>query len=201
MNVAAKLTIDNRSTFNIGQSTLHAHSVIDVRGTHNIVEIGDNVQGRILISIMGANSKVIIKDNVKIMGTLDIVIRRGQGNVVIGQDSTFQGLVRLYNHEPSRIEIGADCMFAGDILATTSDMHAIFDADDVRINPAEPIIIGDHVWVAVAAKLLKGVTIGSGSIVGMSALVTRGTYPDQCMLVGVPAKVVRENVHWTRAIP
>jgi len=201
MNSSYKTIIDNKNIFKIGKSPLKANSSIEVHGFNNTVEIGDNVKGTILINIIGNDSKVLIEDDVNIMGSLNIVARRGKSTVVIGKGSSFMGLVRLFNHEPSSIKIGADCMFAGDILMTTSDMHPIYDADNIRINPPSPIAIGEHVWVGVGVKLLKGVSIGSGSIVGMASLVTKGTYPEKCIIVGSPAKIVKENVRWDRNFP
>lgn len=197
----SKILIDSQSTFTIGQSILNDTSAIEVKGIGNSVSMGDNVKGRLVINILGNNSDVIIENNVQIFSTLEIVIRRGNSRVIVGADSTFQGLVRLYNHEPSSIIIGSDCMFAGDIMVSSSDMHAIFDINDVRINPAEAVFIGDHVWVGASVRILKGVTIGNGSIIGMSSLVTKGIYPEQCIMAGNPARMVRTGIRWTRNLP
>lgn len=61
-----------------------------------------------------------------------------------------------------------------------------------------PITLGNHVWVGQGARILKGANIGSGSVVGMSAIVTRGDYPEAAVIVGNPAKVVRTNIRWER---
>lgn len=54
--------------------------------------------------------------------------------------------------------------------------------------------IGDHVIVGMNASILDGAKIGSGSIVGANALVREGmVVPDGSLVVGVPAKVVREG--------
>lgn len=54
--------------------------------------------------------------------------------------------------------------------------------------------IGNHVIVGMNASILDGAKIGSGSIVGANALVREGmVVPDGCLVVGVPAKVVREG--------
>lgn len=201
MNYLFKTSIDTESALKIKHPALNKDSVINVLGKNNVVDIGNNVKGRLLINITGNNSKVIIENDVNIIGILDIFIRRGNSTVVIGTGSTFQGHVRLFNHEPSSITMGADCMFSGEIMATTSDMHAIFDANNERINPAAPIILGEHVWVGAATKILKGVTIGNGSIIGMSSVVTKGIYPEKCIIAGNPCKIVRKNIHWTRTIP
>ncbi len=55
----------------------------------------------------------------------------------------------------------------------------------------DPIRIGEDVWIGAGATILKGATIGNGCIVGAGAVVTKGNYPDYSILVGNPARVVR----------
>lgn len=43
--------------------------------------------------------------------------------------------------------------------------------------------------------ILPGVRIGDGAIVAAGAVVTKDV-PAKCMVAGVPAKVVKENVEW-----
>ena len=57
------------------------------------------------------------------------------------------------------------------------------------------ITIGNKVWIATNAMVLPGVTIGDGAIIAAGAVVTHDV-PPQCMVAGVPAKVVKENVEW-----
>ena len=123
---------------------------------------------------------------------------RGAGGVIrIGPGTTFNQ-VGLSMHEAGRIDIGADCMFSTDIHMDPSDMHPIYDrATAERLNPPQDIEIGDHVWLGTRVIVLKGARIGSGTIVGAGSIVS-GTLPGDVLAVGSPAKVVRENVVWTR---
>ena len=53
--------------------------------------------------------------------------------------------------------------------------------------------IGNRTMVGMGAILLNGCKIGKNSIVGAGALVTEGKeFPDGVLLLGSPAKVVRE---------
>ncbi len=53
--------------------------------------------------------------------------------------------------------------------------------------------IGDNTLVGIGAVVLNGARIGRNSIVGAGALVTEGKeFPDGVLIVGSPAKVVRE---------
>ncbi len=49
------------------------------------------------------------------------------------------------------------------------------------------ITIGNDVWLGTGARILDGVTIGSRSVVGAGAVVTR-SIPPSCVATGVPAR-------------
>ena len=57
------------------------------------------------------------------------------------------------------------------------------------------IKIGNHVWIGANVTILKGVSIGDGSIVAAGSVVTK-SIPEACLAAGVPAKVIKENVQW-----
>jgi carbonic anhydrase/acetyltransferase-like protein (isoleucine patch superfamily) len=53
--------------------------------------------------------------------------------------------------------------------------------------------VGDGSLIGIGAVVLNGARIGKGCIVGAGALVTEGkAFPDGSMIIGSPAKVVRE---------
>ena len=53
--------------------------------------------------------------------------------------------------------------------------------------------IGDGSLIGIGAVVLNGAKIGKGSIVGAGSLVTEGKeFPDGAMIIGSPAKAVRE---------
>lgn len=52
-----------------------------------------------------------------------------------------------------------------------------------------------HGWIASNAMICKGVTIGDGAVVAAGAVV-RNDVPPHCLVGGVPAKVLKENVEW-----
>lgn len=53
--------------------------------------------------------------------------------------------------------------------------------------------IGDNVFLGLGSKVFGGITIGSNVIVAPNAVVTKDV-PDNCVVAGVPAKVIKENV-------
>lgn len=58
------------------------------------------------------------------------------------------------------------------------------------ITVTKPVKIGDDVWIGANAVILPGVSIGSGSIVGAGAVVSRDV-PAETVVVGVPARAIR----------
>lgn len=82
-----------------------------------------------------------------------------------------------------------------------SVLHADFGkplviGDDVTIGHKVMLhgcAIGDGSLIGIGAVVLNGAKIGRGCIVGAGALVTEGKeFPDGSMILGSPAKVVRE---------
>lgn len=57
-----------------------------------------------------------------------------------------------------------------------------------------PVVIEDNVWIGQYATILKGVTIGKGSIVATKAVVTKNV-PPYTIVAGNPAKVVKKIDH------
>ena len=55
---------------------------------------------------------------------------------------------------------------------------------------AEPVVIGNNVWIGGSVTILPGVTIGNNVTVGAGAVVTRDV-PDNVVVAGNPAKVIR----------
>jgi len=60
-----------------------------------------------------------------------------------------------------------------------------------KYSESAPITIGENTWIGRDTRILKGVTIGTGSIVAMGSVVTHDV-PDYCIVAGNPAKVVKK---------
>ena len=54
-------------------------------------------------------------------------------------------------------------------------------------------IIGDNVEISAGARIIGPVKIGNNVIVGANAVVVKDV-PDNCIVAGVPAKIIKENV-------
>jgi maltose O-acetyltransferase len=71
-----------------------------------------------------------------------------------------------------------------------------FDGDSWRWShsASKPVVIEDNVWIGEYAAILKGVTVGKGSIVAAHAVVTKDV-PPYSIVAGNPAVVVKGLEH------
>jgi len=91
-----------------------------------------------------------------------------------------------------QVTIGKDCAIADYTVIMDTDFHRILLP---YYQMTKPIKIGNHVWIGDGAKIFKGVNIGDGAIVGGGSVVTKDI-PQNCLAVGNPAKVIKENIEW-----
>jgi acetyltransferase-like isoleucine patch superfamily enzyme len=99
---------------------------------------------------------------------------------------------------PCCLMVGDDAMISWDVWCRNSDSHGIIDIASMRIiNPARDLILGAHIWIGQGVRIARGVAIGTGSIIGLGAVVA-GDIPSRVAAAGVPARVVREGVTWSR---
>jgi acetyltransferase-like isoleucine patch superfamily enzyme len=98
------------------------------------------------------------------------------------------------------IIIKEDVLTGWDISIRDADGHTITQNGIPKLSQKE-VIIGKHVWICSYAHILKGVTIGDGSVVGYRATVTKPLPENNCLIVGFPAKVVQNNVEWGKFRP
>ncbi|MGE0084887.1 MAG: DapH/DapD/GlmU-related protein [Desulfococcaceae bacterium] len=87
------------------------------------------------------------------------------------------------------VSIGDNCMIASGAYITDSDWHGIYNR--VSMGTAEPVRIGENVWIGDQAIVCKGVTIGNNSIIGAGSVVTKSVPPDS-VAAGNPARVVKQ---------
>ncbi len=90
-----------------------------------------------------------------------------------------------------RVEIGAKTMLGPAVQIYTA-VHPLDPVERATgVETAEAITIGHNVWIAGAAVLCPGVSIGDNAVVGAGAVVTKDV-PANSLAVGNPAKVVKQ---------
>lgn len=92
----------------------------------------------------------------------------------------------------SSIRIGNGCVISERVVIRDSDNHKVLESDNTS---TAPITVEDHVWISMNSLILKGVTIGEGAIVATGSVVVKDV-PPHTMVGGVPARVLKTDVHW-----
>lgn len=94
------------------------------------------------------------------------------------------------------ITIG-DNLLTGRYVYISDNAHGEAVASQLAIPPSQrplyvkgPVVIGNNVWIGESARILSGVTIGDGAIIGANAVVTHDV-PNGAVVGGVPAKVIK----------
>ncbi|TEY01987.1 hypothetical protein [Campylobacter sp. US33a] len=122
------------------------------------------------------------------------------GLCYIGKNSTSNG-TSFRVSEGKNLILGNDCMFSWGIWLSPTDHHLIFDSNTYkRINLGKSIYIGDHVWCAQEAAILKGGFVASGSILGAKS-VNSGVKFSNSIYAGNPSRLIKENHFWSREDP
>ncbi|HEY8340081.1 MAG TPA: sugar O-acetyltransferase [Egibacteraceae bacterium] len=97
------------------------------------------------------------------------------------------GLVAL---DVAPITIGDDVQIGPRVQLLTPTHPLEPEARRAKWEAAEPITIGDNVWLGGGVIVCPGVTIGDDTVVGAGAVVTRDL-PAGVLAMGTPARVVR----------
>ena len=120
-----------------------------------------------------------------------IIVQDALAKLIIGEDVGLSGCVISAS---CNISIGDRVIIGSGAMITDSDAHTInpFVRRNNHKCSMSPVIIENDVFIGARAIILKGVTIGTGSVVGAGAVVTRNL-PPYSIAVGNPAKIVGDS--------
>ncbi len=120
------------------------------------------------------------------------IIAKNGGKIVIGDNFGISGST-IYSM--LSITIGKNVLIGGNCKIIDNDFHPIamedrrlgLDGDNIK---KAPIVIGDDCFIGMNSIILKGTNLGNNVIVGAGSVV-HGTFPDNCIIAGNPAKVIK----------
>ncbi|WP_394675213.1 acyltransferase [uncultured Chryseobacterium sp.] len=111
---------------------------------------------------------IIIEENANIGQNFHII--SGESELRIGKNTTISGNVFITNLDHEYIELDKHILEQKHIIKKTS--------------------IGDHCFIGYGAAVQAGTILGRQCIVGTNSVVS-GHFPDYCVIVGAPAKIVK----------
>lgn len=96
-----------------------------------------------------------------------------------------------YFMDGAKIKIGSNC-FIGPYSGFYTANHPIAPKPrNQGLEKASPIIVGDNCWFGANVSVMPGVTIGHNCVISAGSVVTKDM-PDNAVIMGVPAKVIRK---------
>jgi len=167
----------------------------------NLIDfLGDNTEILGYIDKRSQDSVIKVGRDCLIEGGL--VTETNESSINIG-DNTYIGGGTLIDCVKS-ICIGNDVLISYGCILADSDNHSITYSirkkdladwkqrkHDWTTTNSKPIKISTGVWIGARSIILKGVTIGEGSVVGAGSVVTKDV-PPWTIVAGNPARVIRE---------
>lgn len=97
------------------------------------------------------------------------------------------------NHACSFLDLGGitieDDVLIGPRVNLTTENHPV-DPLKRKYLDLKSILIKRNAWIGAGATILPGVTIGENSIVAAGAVVNKDV-PDNCIVGGIPAKLIK----------
>src|SRR5262249_30609425 len=124
-------------------------------------------------------------------GYCHVEVSRETSLIEVGDRTEFNNNLFIKS-EGAGIRVGRDGLFGAGIEIFDSDFHDL-DPEHRKDGRARmaPVEIGDNVFVGMGVRILKGVEIGSDSVIGAGSVLT-GRIPSGVIAAGNPARVIRE---------
>lgn len=118
-----------------------------------------------------------------------VIIRPLGGVVDVGCDCTINAYCMLYGG--GGVKIGNDVRIAAHTVIVASNHEFSDKSRPIREQglSMKGIVIEDDVWIGAGAKILDGVILGKGCVVGAGAVVTKSV-PAHTVVGGVPARKI-----------
>lgn len=123
-----------------------------------------------------------------------IIVAKYGGKIKIGGGTGMSG-ASIYAID--KIEIGRNCIIGANTKIFDSDLHPLHEEirhphlmENVK---RKPVIIGDECFIGANCLILKGTKLGRNCVVGAGSVVS-GSFPDNVIIAGNPARIVKENV-------
>lgn len=120
---------------------------------------------------------------------------KGLWNMTVGDYTSIPKGATFYCTE-APLTIGKKVIFGPHPTIITGDHRIdvigkyIMDSTEKLPENDAPVVIEDDVWTGANVTILKGVTIGRGSVIAAGAVVTK-SFPPYSIIGGVPAKLLK----------
>jgi acetyltransferase-like isoleucine patch superfamily enzyme len=172
----------------VGANT-YISPLAELRGTRKIF-LGDDVvlERHARLCANGAKARITVGRWTTIAPYA--LLKCNEGVIKIGDFCSVNDYTTIYGY--GGVHIGNHVHIAGHVTVVASD-HKPENLGNLSFSVdlcAKGIVIEDNVWIGANVVVLDGVRIGTGSVIGAGAVVSRDI-PPRSLAVGVPARVIK----------
>lgn len=171
----------------------HAYSILIA---HRFKRMGNGTHIQAVARCFVGLQNVVIGSKCEFGSNLILTVW-GDGFVIIGDNCHFGDNNQIT--ASNGITIGNNLLTGSNVLFSDNS-HGQSVKDQLAIAPIlrplyskGPIKIGDNVWLGQNCCILGGITIGDSAIIGANSVVTHDV-PANCIVAGVPAKIIKEMI-------
>ena len=139
-------------------------------GEHSNINIGHSIS-------IGPGVNIIVKDNAQLS---------------IGNSTYFTSDMHI--EVVNSLSIGSDCAISWGVTIIDDDHHQLLGIE-VKEQKQNLVSIGNKVWIGCNVTILKNTHIGNNCVIAAGSIV-KGNFPDNSLIAGNPAKIVKQNIDW-----
>ena len=122
-------------------------------------------------------------------GSILVQARKKDAQITMGNETSTSNNITIIACQS--IVIGCNCQIGDNVTIYDSDFHhPNIYMRKVSEGAVTPVEIGNNVWIGSRVIILKGVSVGDGSVIAAGSVLTK-SIPANCLAAGVPAKVIR----------
>lgn len=181
----------------IGVSVIKGLKIIS-HGYDNEIIIGDFVRIKdSMIILHGNHNRITIKD-LAYLSQIELYTEDSNNEIIVGSNTSLYGKSNFAAIEGTKIRIGDNCLFSGDLQFRTGDSHSILNMQGERINQSKDIVIEDHVWIGTRVTCLKGVHISKDSVVAATTTLCKDYKISNVIIGGVPGRIIKTDINWSK---
>lgn len=103
--------------------------------------------------------------------------------------NNFQTFGCYFQNFSGRIVLGRGTYIGPNVGIITANHDPV---DLARHLPAADVVLGENCWIGMNAMILPGVHLGPHTVVGAGAVVTKSFPEGWCVVVGNPARSIRD---------
>jgi acetyltransferase-like isoleucine patch superfamily enzyme len=142
------------------------------------------IDGNLRISI---GDDVIIYDRISLAG----LTIGNEPRLIVGNNTQISEPIAIY--VGNEVSIGSHCIIGCTLIADNPGHNLDYRKRSDKIDSAKigKVHIGDYVYCGNHSQIIGNVTIGIGSTIGASTIVTKDI-PPFCLVIGNPGKIVKK---------